>query len=47
LAKSHLQHVLTAAAINITRVDAWFTGRRKARTRVSHFKALPPIPAFS
>lgn len=47
LAKTHLQHILTAAAINITRVDAWFTGRRRARTRVSHFKALAPIPAFS
>ena len=47
LAKSHLQHILTAAAINITRVDAWFTGRRRAKTRVSHFKALAPSPAFS
>jgi transposase len=47
LAKTHLQHILTAAAINITRVDAWFTGRRRAKTRVSHFKALAPIPAFA
>jgi len=47
LAKTHLQHVLTAAAINITRVDAWFTGRRRSKTRVSHFKALAPIPTFS
>lgn len=47
LAKTHLQHILTAAAINITRVDAWFTGKRRARTRVSHFKALAPIPAFA
>lgn len=47
LAKTHLQHILTAAAINITRVDAWFTRKNRAKTRVSHFKALAPIPAFS
>ena len=26
LAKTHLQHVLTALAINLVRVDAWLTG---------------------
>jgi transposase len=44
LAKTHLQHVLTAAAINISRVDAWFTGKKRARTRVSRFAALAPVP---
>ena len=26
LAKTHLQHVLTALALNLVRVDAWLTG---------------------
>jgi transposase len=43
LAKTHLQHILTAAAINIIRVDAWLTGQKRATTRTSHFAALQPI----
>jgi hypothetical protein len=45
LAKTHLQHVLTAAAINLARLDAWYTGKKRAHTRVSHFAALRPAPA--
>ncbi|WP_425455250.1 transposase [Allorhizocola rhizosphaerae] len=30
--KTHLQHVLTAAAINIIRLDAWITGTSTATT---------------
>jgi transposase len=44
LAKTHLQHILTAAAINISRVDAWYTGKKRAHTRVSRFAALAPLP---
>jgi transposase len=44
LDKTHLQHLLTAAAINISRVDAWFTGKKRAPTRVSRFAALAPVP---
>jgi transposase len=33
LAKTHLQHVLTAAAINLARVDAWLSGVPLALTR--------------
>lgn len=44
LAKTHLQHVLTAAAINLARLDAWFTGKKRAHTRVSLFAALRPVP---
>ena len=44
LAKTHLQHVLTAAAINLARLDAWFTGQKRAQTRVSRFAALRPVP---
>ena len=44
LAKTHLQHALTAAAINLARLDAWFTGQKRAQTRVSRFAALRPVP---
>jgi transposase len=40
LAKTHLQHVITAAAINLVRVAEWFAGISVARTRVSRFAAL-------
>jgi len=45
LAKTHLQHILTVAAINLARLDAWHTGKKRAHTRVSHFAALRPAPA--
>ncbi|KAA0678167.1 transposase [Azospirillum brasilense] len=40
LAKTRLQHVLTAVALNIVRLDGWWTGRPLAKTRISHFAAL-------
>jgi transposase len=40
LVKTHLQHVLTACAINLTRVVDWLGGKPRARTRVSPFVAL-------
>jgi transposase len=39
-AKAHLQHVLTALAINLVRLDAWFRGVAPAATRQSRFAAL-------
>jgi transposase len=45
LAKTHLQHVLTAVAINFARLDNWFTGKKRAQTRVSRFAALRPVAA--
>lgn len=39
-AKTHLQHILTAAAINLTRMDAWLTSIPQASTRTSNFLAL-------
>ncbi|MGW2161737.1 IS1182 family transposase [Nonomuraea sp. NPDC001699] len=39
-AKTHLQHLLTAAAMNLTRIDAWLMGVPLAPTRTSHFAAL-------
>jgi transposase len=45
LAKTHLQHVLTAAALNLARLDDWFTDQKRAETRVSRFAALQqPVP---
>jgi transposase len=40
LKKTHLQHVLTATALNILRVVNWLIGTPLARTRVSPFQAL-------
>jgi transposase len=40
LAKTHLQHVASAAAMNLDRLAAWFAHRPLAKTRVSRFAAL-------
>jgi transposase len=45
LAKTSLQHVLTAAAINLIRVDAFLEGKKTAKTRTSRFAALLPALA--
>jgi transposase len=41
-AKAHLQHLLTAAAINLVRLSEWWSGTPLARTRCSRFAALQP-----
>src|SRR5262245_23135602 len=43
-AKTHLQHVLTAAAINFVRVYNWLTDRPRAKTRTSTFSKLMGRP---
>jgi transposase len=45
LAKTRLQHVATAAAMNLMRLDAWLRGNPHAGTRTSHFAALAPVAA--
>ncbi len=40
LAKTHLQHVATAAAVNLERLAAWFQAIPRATTRTSRFAAL-------
>ncbi|MDQ2802254.1 MAG: IS1182 family transposase [Pseudomonadota bacterium] len=40
LAKTHLQHLATAAALNVVRFDAWMRGRPRAATRTSRFVRL-------
>lgn len=45
LAKTHLQHLLTATALNLLRVGAWLAERPRAQTRQSAFAALAPAAA--
>ena len=45
LVKTHIQHVITATAINIKRVFAWSQGVPTAQTRISAFAALNPLAA--
>ena len=47
VAKTHLQHVATAAAINIDRIVAWLDERPRAMTRISRFAALAPANAYN
>lgn len=42
LAKTHLQHALTATAVNVSRVGAWLADLPIALTRQSPFAALAP-----
>lgn len=42
LAKTHLQHIATAAAINLARLADWFAQIPIAKTRTSSFKRLDP-----
>jgi transposase len=42
LAKTHLQHVFTAIAMNLVRFDAWIMEKPRAKTRKSHFAAMAP-----
>ncbi|AGY59726.1 transposase [Gloeobacter kilaueensis] len=43
VAKTHLQHMAIAAAINLHRWFAWVEERPMAATRVSRFQALAPL----
>jgi transposase len=40
LAKTRLQHIITAVAINLARIGAWWTDTPRAKTRCSRFAAL-------
>ena len=40
LARTHLQHVATAAAVNLERLAAWFRAAPRAATRTSRFAGL-------
>jgi transposase len=43
LAKTRLQHIFTALALNVVRLDAWLTGQPLAKTRRSVFASLKPL----
>jgi transposase len=47
LDKTPLQHVATAAAINVDRIVAWLEERPRAQTRPSRFAALAPVHAMT
>jgi hypothetical protein len=40
LARTHLQHILTATAMNLVRVSLWFSDTARAKTRQSAFQPL-------
>ena len=40
LAKTRLQHVATAAALNVVRLSAWVQGEARAATRTSRLVRL-------
>jgi len=40
LAKTHLEHVYSAVALNLIRLDAWWNGHPLDRTRTSHLARL-------
>ncbi|MDP9476178.1 MAG: hypothetical protein M3R38_10935 [Actinomycetota bacterium] len=42
MAKTHLQHVVTAVVMNVVRLLAWFADVPKAQTRLSAFARLAP-----
>ncbi len=42
LAKTHLQHIASAVAMNLVRLSNWLNGIPIAKTRVSRFAALAP-----
>jgi transposase len=47
LARTHVQHVLTAVAINLVRMDAVLTQQPRGKTRCSHFSQLASAPVLS
>ena len=44
-ARTHLQHVLMAAAMNFVRVGLWLSGAPRARTQQTPFVALMALAA--
>ena len=45
IVKTHLHHFLTAAAINLLRLDDFLIGGETEKTRISRFAALAPKEA--
>jgi hypothetical protein len=47
LAKTHLQHLITAVALNVVRLGEWWLGTPPAKTRCDAFAALRMAAAES
>jgi hypothetical protein len=47
LAKTHLQHLATAAAMDLVRVSQWLANVPLAKTRKSAFERLWSAPAMA
>jgi hypothetical protein len=47
LAKTSLQHLFTAAAINLIRLHAFLEEKKAAKTRISRFAALASVDLAS
>jgi hypothetical protein len=45
LPKTHLEHVFSAVALNLIRLDAWWNGHPLDRRRTSHLARLEPALA--
>ena len=45
LDKTRLEHLAAAAAINVIRLDAWYSGRPLDRTRTTHLQRIDLAPA--
>lgn len=45
-AKTHFQHLATAAAINVNRISSWLRDKPREQTRISAYAKLmaPPSP---
>ena len=44
LDKTRLEHAAAAAAVNLLRLDAWWTGKPLDRTRTTHLQRLDFSP---
>lgn len=45
--KVHLQHILTACALNLTRIANWLSGKKRSQTRKLPFLALAAQNEFA
>ena len=47
LAKTRLQHFLTATSLNLLRLAAWYQKLKRAKTRGSAVRSLLGTPAYA
>ena len=45
LGKTRLEHLAAATAINVVRLDAWYSGKPLDRTRTTHLQRIDLVPA--